>query len=726
MISSRFRSISAVLLLAAAGVPRSASAQGGSLDSRCAVTAPVTSPSGATALVQQDACQKSIDLFNFLAPQLGALVAGGSAELGQGGTLGGLGHVRVGIRANVLGGGRLPAVGGVQLNTTGAVRTDFATNAQTLALPAVDAGIGLFGGLPVGLTRVGGVDLLLSGAYVPSFTSGQVRVDRTGSAVQIGYGARVGLLQRSRFVPGVGVTFLHREIPTTSIAAQTNDGGQIGVTAARVATDSWRVAVNQRFSILGLSAGAGQDRYDARATIAGSVFAPAVPGIDIARLVFTQTFAQRLTRTNVYAGATAPRRGHRAAHREKSVARPAGRRFQRTTASPGTRRRTVTPTSRSASASDVEMVPLTDDARHMRRALRVARRGWGRVAPNPLVGAVIVRDGVVVGEGWHAEYGGAHAEVAALRAAGEGARGATAYVTLEPCNHWGRTPPCVDALLAAGIARVVVAASDPHAIASGGAARLRGAGVIVDEGVLADRAVELNAPFFFDVTGGTRPWVTLKLALSIDAAIADHAHAPAWLTGARSRRLVHRMRAGHDAVAVGIGTALADDPLLTVRDVAPPRVHPLRIVFDRGARLPLEAALVRTAREWPTCVVCAPDAPEPRRRALEAAGVQVLRAASIDEACTALRAQGVRSLLVEGGAGIVGALWRADLVDRLVTFQAPVVLGAGALVGFGAAPSQSGRGARRLPVVRRRVLDDDLLTIYAVHPIPRRSVSSIP
>ncbi len=369
---------------------------------------------------------------------------------------------------------------------------------------------------------------------------------------------------------------------------------------------------------------------------------------------------------------------------------------------------------------------MTDDAGHMRRALRLARRGWGRVAPNPLVGALIVRDGVVVGEGWHAEYGGPHAEVAALRAAGDAARGATAYVTLEPCSHWGRTPPCVDALLAAGIARVVVAAADPHAIAAGGAARLRAAGVAVDVGVLADRAVELNAPFFYDVTGGARPWVTLKLALSLDGAIADRTRAPAWLTGDASRRVVHRMRAGHDAVAVGIGTALADDPALTVRDVPPPRLQPLRVVFDRRARLPLDATLVRTARDVPTCVVCASDVPDGRRERLAAAGVRLIGADTMRDGCAALRALGVRSLFVEGGAGIVGALWDGDLVDRLVTFQAPVVLGADALHAFGSARSQLGRGARRLPVVRRRVLGDDLLTTYAVHPVPTRLVAPRP
>ncbi len=356
----------------------------------------------------------------------------------------------------------------------------------------------------------------------------------------------------------------------------------------------------------------------------------------------------------------------------------------------------------------------------MRRALQLARRGWGRVAPNPLVGALIVRDGLVVGEGWHAEYGGPHAEVAALRAAGSAARGATAYVTLEPCNHWGRTPPCVDALLAAGVGRVVVAAADPHAIASGGADRLRAAGVAVDVGVLAHAAVELNAAFFHDVTGGGRPWITLKLATSIDGAIADHTHTPAWLTGAESRRAVHRMRAGSDAIAVGVGTALADDPALTVRDVPAPRVAPMRVVFDRAARLPLAAALVRSAREVRTAIVCSADAPLERRVALEREGVSVIVAGTLADACAALRAGGVRALLVEGGAGIAGALWGADLVDRLVTFQAPVVLGAGALGAFASAPPRAARGAHRLTVVRRRVLGDDVMTAYAVHAVPTR------
>jgi diaminohydroxyphosphoribosylaminopyrimidine deaminase/5-amino-6-(5-phosphoribosylamino)uracil reductase len=355
----------------------------------------------------------------------------------------------------------------------------------------------------------------------------------------------------------------------------------------------------------------------------------------------------------------------------------------------------------------------------MRRALRLARRGWGRVAPNPLFGSVVVRDGAVVGEGWHARYGDAHAEVNALAAAGDLARGSTVYATLEPCNHHGKRGPCTEALLAAGVARVVVAVADPHPIAAGGAARLRAAGVKVTMGVEAARARELVAPFLRDVTGGALPWTTLKLALSIDGAVADHTRGPGWLTGAESRRAVHRLRAGHDAVAVGIGTALADDPALTVRDVRAPRVAPLRVVFDRAARLPLGSQLVRSARDVPLAVVCAPDAPAERTAALNAAGVRVAPADGLADGLRVLRRDhGVRALFVEGGARLSGALWAADLVDRLVTFQAPVVLGEGAVRAFDGAPAERAAGARRLPVVRARWYGPDRMTVYAVHPPP--------
>lgn len=307
MMRSRL-AVGAVLVLAVLAT-RPAAAQGAAIDARCATAGSTTIIGAAVAIAQQDACQKSIDLFNFLAPQLGAMVAGGSAELGRGGTLGGLGHFGVGVRANILGGGRLPDLSNVSLALTGATRTNFAVNSQTLAVPTVDAGIGLFGGVPVGLTRVGGLDLLLSAGYVPSFSSGSVRVDRTGNALQLGYGVRLGLLERSRFVPGVGVTFLRRELPATSILAATNDGGTVGVYDARVRTNSWRLAANQRVAIIGLSAGIGQDRYTSRAVIAGNVPTVTFNQLPIARLTFSQSLEQRLTRTNIYAGASVPAGG---------------------------------------------------------------------------------------------------------------------------------------------------------------------------------------------------------------------------------------------------------------------------------------------------------------------------------------------------------------------------------------------------------------------------------
>jgi diaminohydroxyphosphoribosylaminopyrimidine deaminase/5-amino-6-(5-phosphoribosylamino)uracil reductase len=346
--------------------------------------------------------------------------------------------------------------------------------------------------------------------------------------------------------------------------------------------------------------------------------------------------------------------------------------------------------------------------RFMRRALVLAARGWGQTAPNPMVGAVVVRDRVVVGEGFHARYGEPHAEVVALAAAGERARGATIYVTLEPCNHRGKQPPCVDAILAAGIAHVVAATPDPNPVAKGGAERLRAAGISVDFGLEAEAARELNAPFYFATEGATRPWLTLKLAVSLDGAIAGPPGAPRWFSGERARKYVHRLRANHDAIAVGIGTALADDPALTVRHGKRPRVAPTRLIFDRAARLPLKSALVRSAKRTPTIIVTE-NASAPAARALEAKGVGLLEAGTLDAALAGLRSRGLRSLFVEGGATLAGALLTAGLVDRLIIFQAPVLLGLGALPAWTGAPS-----IERLRIVERQSFDDDAMTVYAL------------
>lgn len=335
------------------------------------------------------------------------------------------------------------------------------------------------------------------------------------------------------------------------------------------------------------------------------------------------------------------------------------------------------------------------DEEYMRRALVLARRGWGQTAPNPMVGAVVVQNDEIVGEGWHERFGEAHAEVNALRLAGARARGATVFVTLEPCNHWGKTPPCVDALVAAGVARVVIAAPDPGSRSGGGAARLRQNGIETVLGVCETAARELNASFFHSFASD-RPWVTLKLAVSIDGAIADEARAGGWLTNDESRAEVHRLRANSDAIAVGAGTFLADSPELTARGVVRPRVAPLRVVFDRSGRVRASGTSVHEV---------APSA------------VVVLDHADLMAALRDLRARGVLSLLVEGGAMLASDMIDADVVDRLVIFQAPIILGRGALHAFANATPRTVRGARRLEVLRRQELGDDLMTTYALRAV---------
>lgn len=319
----------------------------------------------------------------------------------------------------------------------------------------------------------------------------------------------------------------------------------------------------------------------------------------------------------------------------------------------------------------------------MRRALALAHAGWGRVAPNPLVGAVLVRDSVVVGEGAHREFGGAHAEVEALAAAGASASGSTLFVTLEPCAHVGKTPPCVDAIIAAGVSRVSIAVRDPNPDARGGVEQLQQAGIAVDVGLLANEAHELNAPFFHSFRSD-RPWVTLKLAVSADGAIASASREPGWLTGIDARRRVHRLRAGADAIAVGMGTVLADDPLLTVRDADPPRVAPLRIVVSRSGQLPLMSRLAQRSDEARVLVLATEPDPD-HASILREYGVEVVAVASMLEGLRSLRARGVQSLLVEGGASLATALLEDDLVDRVVLFQAPAVLGDGSLPALGSA-----------------------------------------
>ena len=348
----------------------------------------------------------------------------------------------------------------------------------------------------------------------------------------------------------------------------------------------------------------------------------------------------------------------------------------------------------------------------MRRALELAYEGWGQTAPNPMVGAVVVRDGRVVGEGFHARFGEAHAEVVALRAAGEQARGATMYVTLEPCRHTGKTPPCTEAIIAAGVKRVAIAIADPSEVARGGAIVLRGAGVEVEMGVLEAEARELNAAFFHAIESDL-PWTTLKLAVSIETAIANERGTTSWLTGPASRAEVHRLRAGNDAVGVGVGTIVADDPQLTVRDAPAPRKPPARVVFDRSLRTPRQSKVVTTARETPTIILTA-DATSPKADVLREAGVHLIAAPDLREGFRRLRGAGIRALLVEGGATIAGAILAEKLAHRLVIFQAPVTLGQETLHAFDGAQPGVLQELERYPVLDRRQLGPDMMTIYVL------------
>lgn len=314
----------------------------------------------------------------------------------------------------------------------------------------------------------------------------------------------------------------------------------------------------------------------------------------------------------------------------------------------------------------------------MQRALALAEGGRGRVSPNPLVGAVIERDGQVIGEGFHAELGGLHAERAALedcRRRGEDPAGATMHVTLEPCAHQGRQPPCVEAILEAGIGRVVIASDDPSEKASGrGPGMLRDGGVEVAfaSGAEATAARRLNQPFRKHARIGL-PLVVLKLAMSLDGHTATAPGDSPWISGEQSRELVHRWRAESDAIAVGIGTALADDPLLTAR-IEGAR-QPLRVVFDSQARLPLDSRLLRTLDQAPVLVVTAPDAPSEHIAALQNAGAETLAATDIESALRELGRRNVTSLFLEGGRTLASSFMSAGQIDESRTFVAPMLLG---------------------------------------------------
>lgn len=321
------------------------------------------------------------------------------------------------------------------------------------------------------------------------------------------------------------------------------------------------------------------------------------------------------------------------------------------------------------------------DLNWMRRALDLAARARGRTSPNPMVGAVIVTDGQVVGEGFHAYAGSDHAEVEALREAGTAAAGGTLYVSLEPCCHHGRTPPCVDQIVRAGIRRVVAACEDPNPSVSGrGIASLREAGVTVDVGLLGEEVARLNEAFFKHIRTGL-PFVTLKVAASLDGKIATWTGESRWITGESARRRVHQLRNEVDAVLVGIGTVLRDDPLLTTRLGIADQRDPIRVIVDNLARLPLRAKVVNRASTAPTILAVSQMAPRAKLEALEREGVQVIvvenspRRVSLERLMEVLGKRGVLSVMIEGGAEINASALREGIADKVLVFLAPILIG---------------------------------------------------
>lgn len=361
---------------------------------------------------------------------------------------------------------------------------------------------------------------------------------------------------------------------------------------------------------------------------------------------------------------------------------------------------------------------MEEHERFMRRALELAERGAGRVNPNPLVGAVVVKDGKIVGEGFHERFGGPHAEVVALEAAGGEASGADLYVTLEPCAHWGKTPPCVERIISAGVRRVFAAVRDPNPLVDGkGLAKLREAGLEVVEGLLEKEARKLNEPFFKFITTG-RPFVVLKMALSLDGKAATRSGDSRWISNERSRELVHRLRNRYAAVLVGINTVLKDDPQLTVR--LPGGRDPWRIVLDSRGRIPLEARVLNLASPAPTVIATTELMPQEKEAALKRKGARVWRLRArdgrvdLEELLRKLGEEGLDSLLVEGGPTVAAGFleWGSPpgLVDKVVFFIAPRII-----AGREAPSAIGGRGvaelaeAWKLRDISVRMLDGDLV-----------------
>ena len=361
------------------------------------------------------------------------------------------------------------------------------------------------------------------------------------------------------------------------------------------------------------------------------------------------------------------------------------------------------------------------DARFMELARALGRRGQGQTWPNPAVGAVVVRDGLIVGRGWTQPGGRPHAEPEAIKRAGEAARGATLYVTLEPCSHFGKSPPCVDAVIAAGIARVVSAIEDPNPeVAGQGHARLRAAGITVDVGVGATEAARDHAGHIRRIRD-RRPHVILKLAVSADDKIGAAGHRPVAITGEAAKTRVHRLRAQCDAILVGIGTVLADDPLLTCRLPGMEVLSPVRVVLDRALRLPGTSRLVHSARQTPLWVMTSDLSEAPAAMKLGAAGAQVIRVAvtrgkppglDLPAVVRALSDKGISRLMVEGGARVASSFVSAGLVDEVWLLRGPRAVGADGVPALDALPLSALTGSPAFTVRASENLGEDTLTIY--------------
>jgi diaminohydroxyphosphoribosylaminopyrimidine deaminase/5-amino-6-(5-phosphoribosylamino)uracil reductase len=360
------------------------------------------------------------------------------------------------------------------------------------------------------------------------------------------------------------------------------------------------------------------------------------------------------------------------------------------------------------------------DQRFMQLALTLGRRAQGCTWPNPAVGAVVVKDGVIVGRGWTQRGGRPHAEPEALARAGEAARGATLYVTLEPCSHFGRSPPCADAVIAAGIARVVSAIEDPNPeVAGQGHARLRAAGITVDVGLCASEAARDHAGHFRRVRD-KRPHVILKLAVSADDKIGAAGRKPIAITGEAARTRVHLLRAQSDAILVGIGTVLADDPLLNCRLPGMEARSPVRVVLDRALRMPGNSRLVHSARETPLWVMTSDFAEAPAAMKLGAAGAQVMRVASTTSppgldplaVLRALSEKGITRLMVEGGARVASSFVAAGLVDEVWLLRGPGAIGAEGVPALDALPLAAITQSPDFKVRASETLQKDTLTIY--------------